>query len=135
MTTALDGLRVLDFSWGLPGAITTMVLADNGADVIKVEPPEGDPQRSMSAFAQWHRGKRAIGVDLKDDVGRTRALELAAHADVLVQSWRPSVAEHLGLGYDDLAGQHPGLVYCAITGFGPLGPLAHLKGYDAVVSA
>jgi crotonobetainyl-CoA:carnitine CoA-transferase CaiB-like acyl-CoA transferase len=89
----------------------------------------------MPAFAQWHRGKGAIAVDLKSEAGRTRVLELVAHADVLVQSWRPGVAERLGVGYDDLASQNAGLVYCAITGFGPQGPLTHLKGYDAVVSA
>jgi crotonobetainyl-CoA:carnitine CoA-transferase CaiB-like acyl-CoA transferase len=135
MTTALEGLRVLDFSWGLPGALCTMVLADNGADVIKVEPPEGDPQRSMPSFAQWHRGKRGIVVDLKAEAELARARELAAQSDVLVQSWRPGVAERLGLGYEDLCSANPGLVYCAITGFGPKGPLAKLRGYDAVVGA
>jgi crotonobetainyl-CoA:carnitine CoA-transferase CaiB-like acyl-CoA transferase len=135
MTTALEGLRVLDFSWGLPGSLCTMVLADNGADVIKVEPPEGDPQRSMPSFAQWHRGKRGIVADLRSEAGLTRALELAAEADVLVQSWRPGVAERLGLGYEGLAAANAGLVYCAITGFGPHGPLADLRGYDAVVGA
>ncbi len=135
MTTALEGLRVLDFSWGLSGALCTMVLADNGADVIKVEPPEGDPQRSLPSFAQWHRGKRGIVADLKSEAGLTRARELAAESDVLVQSWRPGVAERLGLGYEDLAAANRGLVYCAITGFGPKGPLANLRGYDAVVGA
>jgi len=135
MTTALDGLRVLDFTWGLPGAIATMVLADNGADVIKIEPPGGDPQRSMPAFAQWHRGKRSVVVDLKDDGGRARARALAAEADVLLQSWRPGVAERLGFGYADLAPANAGLVYCAITGFGPKGPLAGVRGYEAVVAA
>src|SRR4051795_7627075 len=98
MTTALDGLQVLDFSWGMPGALATMVLGDNGADVIKVEPPGGDPQRQMPAFAQWHRGKRSVVLDLKDADENARARELAAAADVLVQSWRPGVAERLGLG-------------------------------------
>jgi crotonobetainyl-CoA:carnitine CoA-transferase CaiB-like acyl-CoA transferase len=135
MATALEGLRVLDFSWGLSGALCTMVLADNGADVIKVEPPEGDPQRSMPSFAQWHRGKRGIVADLKTEPGLTKARGLAAECDVLVQSWRPGVAERLGLGYEDLAAANRGLVYCAITGFGPRGPLANLRGYDAVVGA
>lgn len=135
MTTALEGLRVLDFSWGLPGALCTMVLADNGADVIKVESPQGDPQRSMPTFAQWHRGKRGIVADLKEEAGLTRARELAAQSDVLVQSGRPSVAERLGLGYEDLRALNPRLVYCAITGFGPKGSLAKLRGYDAVVGA
>ncbi len=135
MTAALEGIRVLDFSWGLAGAITTMVLSDNGAEVIKVEPPGGDPQRAMPAFAQWHRGKKSVVVDLKTADGRDQARRLAGDADVLVQAWRPDVAARLGLGYDDLTPSHPGLVYCAITGFGPKGPLAHLKGYEAVVGA
>ena len=124
MTAALEGIRVLDFSWGLAGAITTMVLGDNGAEVIKVEPPGGDPQRAMPAFAQWHRGKTSVVVDLKTEDGRDQARALAGDADVLVQAWRPSVAERLGLGYENMTGAHPGLVYCAITGFGPKGPLA-----------
>jgi crotonobetainyl-CoA:carnitine CoA-transferase CaiB-like acyl-CoA transferase len=135
MTTALEGLQVLDFTWGLPGAIATMVLGDNGADVIKVEPPGGDPQRDMPAFAQWHRGKRSVVLDLKHDDDRARARELALTADVLVQSWRPGVAERLGLDYAALAGDNPGLVHCSITGFGPHGPAASLRGYDGIVAA
>jgi crotonobetainyl-CoA:carnitine CoA-transferase CaiB-like acyl-CoA transferase len=135
MATALEGLRVVDFSWGLPGAIATMVLADNGAEVVKVELPEGDPQRSLAAFAQWHRGKRSVVVDLKTHAGRTRALRLAGRADVMVQSWRPGVAEPLGFGYEELSASNPGLVYCAITGFGPKGALARVQGYEALVAA
>ena len=136
MTTALDGLRVVDFTWGLAGAITTMVLADNGAEVIKVEPPQGDPQRPMPSFAQWHRGKQSAsrrpeGCHWRGAGPRSWPLQ----SDVVVQNWRPNVAERLGLGYEQLAGEHAGLVYCAITGFGPKGPLAHLRGYDAVVGA
>ncbi len=93
MSAALDRLRVLDFSWGFAGAIATMVLADNGADVLKIEPPTGDPQRAQPAFAQWHRGKRSVAVDLKTAPARDHVLELADSADVLVSSWRPGVAE------------------------------------------
>jgi crotonobetainyl-CoA:carnitine CoA-transferase CaiB-like acyl-CoA transferase len=135
MQSALEGISVLDFSWGFSGALTTMILCDNGADVIKVEPPSGDPQRSLPAFAQWHRGKRGIVIDLKDPVGQARARELAKQADLLVQSWRPGVAEAFGLGYEELSADHPELIYCAITGFGPRGPLASIKGYEGVVSA
>jgi crotonobetainyl-CoA:carnitine CoA-transferase CaiB-like acyl-CoA transferase len=135
MTTALDGLQVLDFTWGLPGAIATMVLGDNGAEVIKVEPPGGDPQREMPAFAQWHRGKRSVVLDLKRADGKARARELAITADVLVQSWRPGVADRLGLGYAALAGDNSSLVHCSITGFGPRGPYSALRGYDGIVAA
>src|SRR6266508_1300816 len=135
MTAALEGLRALDFSWGLSGALTTMVLCDNGAEVIKVEPPGGDPQRAMPAFLMWHRGKQSAVLDLKTPAGGERARRLAGEADVLVQSWRPGVAERLGLGYEALADANPGLIYCAITGFGPRGPFAHLKGYEGIVTA
>src|SRR5205823_1481842 len=85
-TTALDGLRVLDFSTGLAGATTTMVLADNGAEVIKVEPPGGDPDRALPAFAQWHRGKQSLVLDLHTPEGQPRARALAAETDPAVQA-------------------------------------------------
>ena len=107
MTTALDGLQVVEFSWGLAGAITTMVLADNGAEVVKVESPEGDPQRGHPAFAQWHRGKRSVVIDLRSNSGRQAARELAGPVDVVVQSWRPGVAARLGLDYEHLAAANP----------------------------
>lgn len=135
MAAALDGLRVLDLTTGLSGSIATMTLGDNGAEVIKVEPLEGVPDRSMPAFAQWNRGKRSVAVDLGTEAGRRQVQELAATADVLVESWRPGVAERFGLGYEQLAAANPGLVHCSITGFGPVGPLAGVRGYDAVVAA
>jgi crotonobetainyl-CoA:carnitine CoA-transferase CaiB-like acyl-CoA transferase len=135
MTQVLEGIRVVDFTWGLPGAVATMVLADNGAEVVKVEPPEGDPQRAVPAFAQWHRGKKSVLVDLRSDDGLRRSRELVESADVVVESWRPGVAERLGLGYGDLVSRQPGLVYCSITGFGRSGPYAGVKGYEGVVGA
>ncbi len=135
MESALDGLAVVDFSSGLAGALTTMVLGDFGADVVKVEPPEGDPDRGAPAFAQWHRGKRSLVADLASPEGRDRARHLALAADVVVESWRPGEAEGFGLGYADLAAARPDLVYCSMTGFGPRGPLAGIKGYEAVVAA
>ena len=132
---ALEGLQIIDFTSGLPGAITTMILCDNGADVIKIESPGGDADREQPAFVQWHRGKQSVIVDLATSEGIGRARALAVTADVLVQSWRPGVADRLGLGYDDLAALNPRLVYCSITGFGPKGPYANAKGYDAIVAA
>jgi len=119
----------------MAGAITTMVLCDNGADVIKVESPDGDPDRQLPAFAQWHRGKKSVVADLMEAEGRSRARDLAAEADVLVQSWLPGTEESLGLGYGTLAVANPRLVYCSITGFGPKGPFAQTKGYDPIVAA
>ena len=135
MTTPCDGLRVVDFTGSYPGALATMVLADSGAEVIKVEPPGGDPSRRHYAAVMWHRGKKSVVLDLKSDEGRRDAQSLAAGADVVVESFRPGVAERLGIGYETLSRASPSLVYCSITGFGPRGPLAGFKAYEGVVHA
>src|SRR5262245_58537974 len=135
MSGPCAGLRVLDFSWGMAGALATLILADAGADVIKVEPPDGDPFWSEPAYLQWQRGKQSLCLDLKRDAGRARARDLAAGADVLVESFRPGAAERLGIGYADLRETNPGLVYCAITGFGSGGPYARYAGYEGIVAA
>ncbi|MCW2523697.1 MAG: CoA transferase [Frankiales bacterium] len=132
---ALFGLRVLNLSGNLAGALTGMVLADNGAEVIRVERPGGDPLRANPAFAMWHRGQRSVTVDLTAEAGQLRVRELAAGVDILVQDWRPGVAERLGLSHERLSAANPRLITCSITGFGTRGPYARLKGYEAVVSA
>src|SRR5438874_8935110 len=99
MVQACDGLRVLDFSRGMAGAIATMFLADNGAEVIKVEAPAGDPDRARPAFLQWARGKQSVVLDLKTSEGGAAARALARDADVALESFRPGVAERLGVGY------------------------------------
>jgi len=132
---ALAGVRVLDLSRHFAGALTTMVLCDNGADVMMVEPPTGSPLRREPSFAMWARGKRSVLADVREPAGLTRVRELARDADVLVRDWRPGVAARLGLSHTSLSKDNPGLVSCAITGFGPVGPLAALKGYEAVVAA
>ena len=129
------GLRVLDFTQSYPGALATMVLADGGAEVIKVEPPGGDPTRRHYAAPMWHRGKKSLVLDLKTEAGLARARELAASSDVAVVSFRPGVAERLGIGYRDLSKINPGLVYAGITGFGPTGPFSRLRGYEGIVHA
>ena len=120
MTAALEGLRVLDFGWGLAGSLVGLVLADNGAEVVKVEPPAGDPVRGTPAFHLWHRGKKSVALDLDRAEDRARAAGLAAAADVLVHNFRPAAAERFGLTYPALAAANPGLVYCAIGGLGLL---------------
>ena len=134
MTTACEGLTVLDFTQGMV-ALAGMILADNGAEVIKVEPPGGDWARDEPGFLMWNRGKRSIVLDLKRDEDRALAAQLAGRADVVIESFRPGVAERLGIGYDRLATDNPGLVYCAISGFGRTGPLSRVKGYEGVVAA
>ncbi len=135
MPELLDDLRVLDLSEGPIGGIATMVLADFGADVVKVERPGGDPWRSVANAPMWLRGKRSAVLDLTTDDGRASLARLAASADVVVTSYRPGKAEALGAGYDTLRTVNPALVYCAITGFGPEGPYAAYPGYEAVVAA
>jgi crotonobetainyl-CoA:carnitine CoA-transferase CaiB-like acyl-CoA transferase len=135
MSGACDGLRVIDFSTWMAGPLVTMVLADNGADVIKVEPPDGDPVRALPAFQTWNRGKKSVALDLKSDTGRERALRLVSAADVVVTSFRPGVAERLGVGYEQVSAINPRAVYVSITGYGENGANAGLAGYDALVTA
>ncbi|MGH7893972.1 MAG: CaiB/BaiF CoA transferase family protein [Candidatus Binatia bacterium] len=135
MTTALAGLRVVDLSWGLAGALTTLVLADYGADVLRIEPPEGDVLRGEPAWPCWGRGKRSVVQDLRVASARATVRRLVEGADVVVESFRPGRAERWRLAYEDFAEQHPGLVYASITGFGRRGPYAGLKGYEGVVMA
>jgi crotonobetainyl-CoA:carnitine CoA-transferase CaiB-like acyl-CoA transferase len=127
----LEGLRILDLTIWRPGPYTTQLLAEQGADVLKVEPPGGDPMRSMpDLFDILGAGKRSIVLDLKSDEGRTECLRLAAEADVFVESYRPGVAERLGVGYEAVRAVNPAIVYASVSGFGAFGPLAHLPGHD-----
>ena len=141
----LDGIRVLDISRILSGPFTTMILADLGADVIKLEEPtNGDDTRQWAPpfqgeesayFLSVNRNKRGIAVDLKSDEGRGIAQRLADLADVLVENFRPGTAERLGLGYEELAKRNPRLIYASISGFGQTGPYASEPGYDAIAQA
>lgn len=138
------GLKVLELASVIAGPYATMILADQGAEVVKVENPAGgDDARSMPPFAAGHstlfeamnRNKRSVALDLKDPAGREVALRLAAESDVVVQSFRPGVAERLGLGFEDLAELNPGLVYCSISAFGGRASGDGLPGYDPLIQA
>ncbi|MBI4641679.1 MAG: CoA transferase [Candidatus Tectomicrobia bacterium] len=135
MTASCEGLTILDFSWGMPGGIATMILADYGAEVIKVEPPTGDPFRAVPGFLLWNRGKKSLVLDLKTSEGQERIKQLTCQADVVVESFRPGVTERLGIDYETLSRDNSALVYCSITGFGPKGPYSRYKGYEGVVAA
>jgi len=147
---ALAGLKVIDLSRVLGGPYCTMILADHGAEVIKVEPPQGDEtrdwgppfvesgtgERTASYFLGINRNKQSIGLDLSRAEGRAVLLRLLEGADVLVENFKPGSMEKWGLGYErDLAPRFPGLIHCRISGFGAEGPLGGLPGYDAVLQA
>jgi crotonobetainyl-CoA:carnitine CoA-transferase CaiB-like acyl-CoA transferase len=140
----LSGVRVLDMSVMISGPLAAMMLADQGADVIKVESPGlGDIMRFLGSnkgglsgiFANNNRGKRSIVVDLKHAAGVDIVKRLAAQSDVLVQNFRPGAMERLGLGYDDLAAINPDLIYVSVSGYGPDGPYSHRRVYDNVIQA
>lgn len=135
MTQVLENMVVLDFSSGRAGSIATMVLSDFGAEVIKVEPPKGDPYRAFPQALLWNRGKKSITLDLKTLKGRESARRLIRQADVVVESFRPGEAEALGIGYEEVSAQRPDLVYCSITAFGPKGRYAQYKPYEGIVAA
>lgn len=127
----LAGIRVLDFGIWRPVPYATQLLADLGADVLKVEPPGGDPMRAFpDLFATISAHKRSIELDLKSPAGLTRALELAADADVVTEGFRPGVAERLGIGPDAIRAVNPDVVYCSLSGFGQTGPLRDAPGHD-----
>ena len=130
-----DGIRVIDFGTGLAPSLATMLLADNGADVIKVEPPGGDPLRATPAWRMWNRGKRSVVLDIWSDEGRAGAVELMGSADVVLQNWRVGVAEANRVDYETVAGMFPRLVYATVTAMGPVGPYAPLPCEGAVVEA
>ena len=144
MPGPLDGVRVVDFTTMIAGPYGTMILADQGADVIKVEAPlrgdhvrrAGYGQRHFSAaFVNNNRNKRSIAVDAKAPAGRQVILDLAQQADVFVQNFRPGVMARLGLDYDDLKAVKPNIVYVSMSGWGEQGPYAHKPVYDPIIQA
>jgi alpha-methylacyl-CoA racemase len=132
MSSALVGLRVLDLSRLLPGGFCSLLLADFGADVIKVEDTGmGDYVRAdPPAFHALNRGKRAVSIDLKNPAGRDAFVRMAGGADVVLESFRPGVMDRLGVGYERLREENPRLVYCAITGYGQDSAYAQRAGHD-----
>ena len=143
MTAPLDGIRVVDFTRVLSGPSCTKALLDLGAEVIKVEPPEGDLTRSAQPrvdgipvyFAQQNCGKRCVSIDLRTERGREIARGLIDVADVVVENYRPGVMGKLGLGYGDVSVSNPGLVYCSISGYGQDGSASGRRSYAPVVHA
>jgi crotonobetainyl-CoA:carnitine CoA-transferase CaiB-like acyl-CoA transferase len=144
MSGPLDGIRIVDLSVALTGPLAAGMLVDQGADCVKVEQaPTGDVVRWMGStvagisamFQAANRGKRSIVLDLRQADGLAILRDLVADADVLVQNFRPGVAERLGVAYDDIRSIRPDIVYADLTGFGPSGPYSHRRVYDTVIQA
>jgi len=144
----LEGLRVIDLSLFLPGPHLTMMMADHGAEVIKVEPPgEGEPNRHLGPregqgehefsvyFRNTHRGKKSLCLNLKDSAEREALLKLCETADVFVEAFRPGVVNRLGVGYRDIAARNPRIVYCSIAAFGQNGPCRDVPAHDLATEA
>lgn len=139
----LSGIRVIDLSLFLPGPMLTLMMADQGAEVIKVEPPTGDPARAMEPieagesvwFRNLNRGKHCQRLDLKTPAGQAALWQLIDGADVLVEGFRPGVMARLGFGYAEVAARNPGIVYCSISAFGQTGAMAHHPAHDIAVQA
>jgi crotonobetainyl-CoA:carnitine CoA-transferase CaiB-like acyl-CoA transferase len=139
--TALAGLRVIELGTFITGPCAGMMLADLGADVIKIESPEGDPYRSYQGghysphFQAYNRNKRSLALDLKKSADKELLDRLIREADVFIQNFRPGTAERLGAGVERLRGINPRLVYCSISGFGATGPYVERPSYDSVAQA
>ena len=140
----LDGLRVVDLSMFLPGPHVTLMMADHGAEVIKVEPPgEGEPNRHIGPtvgghsvfYRNTHRGKQSLCANLKHPEGREAVLRLAETADVFVEAFRPGVVDRLGVGYAQVSARNPRIVYCSIAAFGQTGPYRDLPAHDLATEA
>jgi crotonobetainyl-CoA:carnitine CoA-transferase CaiB-like acyl-CoA transferase len=146
MAGALNGVRVLDLTGVVSGPYATMFLADQGADVLKIEPIGGDITRRSRAvidkagefsalFISSNRGKRSLSIDVKSETGREVMAKLVAQSDVLVQNFRPGTTERLGLGADELRQRHPRLIYVSISGVGDTGPYVKKRVYDPIIQA
>ena len=135
MAGPLEGIRVLDLSWGIAGPLGVLLLAEHGADVVKVEPPGGDPFRAYDGARVWNRSRRSLTVDLKHDDGRDVMRKLLASADVIVESFRPGVMDRLGFGYDSVHAEFPRVIYLSVPAYPDGHRLAQRPGYDALVQA
>ena len=135
MEQALSGIRILEFGQYIPGPYAAMLMAEQGAEVIKVERPGGDPYRSEPGFMVFNRSKKGIVLDLKQTRDRVAAYELAAQSDVIIENFAPGVADRLGIGFDETRRINPRAVYLSISGYGPKGPYRDRPGWDATVSA
>jgi crotonobetainyl-CoA:carnitine CoA-transferase CaiB-like acyl-CoA transferase len=130
---ALSGIKVLDFGQYIAGPLAGMMLAEQGAEVTKIERPQGDPFRKDDGFMVYNRSKKNIVLDLKKPEGQKIALDLVKEADILIENFKPGVMDKLGLGYETVITLNPRLIYCSISGFGDKGPYSQIPGYEQLV--
>jgi formyl-CoA transferase len=135
MASALEGVRIIELAQGIAGPYTGMLLAEQGAEVIKVEPPQGDTARGTPGFHVWNRSKRSIVADLSTSDGKALLQQLLTTADVVIFDTQPGSEHGLGLSYESLAQAQPGLVYCHLPAFGSKGPHAQRYPDDNLVAA
>ena len=144
MAAALDNIKVVDLTRTLAGPFCTMLMGDMGADVVKIEEPvAGDETRKWTPFwngestqfLTFNRNKRSLAVNIKDPEGLKIVRDLAADADVMIESFRAGALERMGLGYEEIKKSNPGIVYCSISGYGRTGPMADMPGYDLLIQA
>ena len=135
MTQIFDGIRIIDLTQGMAGPLATMIFADYGAEVIRLEPPGGDPCWDLPAYRLWNRGKKSVELDWSSEQGREQARSLLQGADIFIESLRPGAAGGLGLGYAEMAQANPALIYFSLSAFGQEGPYRDLKLYDGIVNA
>src|SRR5262245_54909465 len=134
MPGVLEGVRVIDFGQYIAGPMAAMFLGDQGADVVRVDPP-GGPRWNTPANATWNRNKRSIILDLKRENDRETARQLIAGADVLIENFRPGVMGRLGVGATAMTEANPRLIYCSLPGFGADDPRAQVRAWEGVVGA
>ena len=135
MDGIFSDIQILDLSEGMSGSVATMIFADFGAEVIKVESPRGDAYRKDPAWRQWNRGKKSVVIDLETPDGKNSLSKLIKETDVLLHSFRPGTTADLGLEYERVKELQPQIIYASLSGFGKLGPYSNYKPYEGIVAA
>ncbi len=135
MSQVFEGIRIIDLTQGMAGPLATMILADYGAEVIRLEPPGGDPMWDHPAYLMWNRGKKSVVLDWSSEEGREQARQLLQGADIFIESLRPGEAAALGLDFEAARAANPALIWYSLSAFGQEGPLRNLKAYDGIVNA
>ena len=135
MSQIFERVRVVDLTQGMAGPLVTMILADYGAEVIRIEPPGGDPMWDHPAYLLWNRGKKSVEINWSSETGRAHVQQLLQGADIFIESLRPGEVARLGLGYEDARAGNDALLYYSLSAFGQEGPYKNLQAYDGIINA